>query len=72
MKTEKLYKYLGRNGSILSPVLLVSQEPIIMTKLEADKGKVLTNGSTCLRIKYAFLDEVDDWYEIDDPKGKKD
>lgn len=65
--TKKLYRYLGRNGTITSPILLENIEPITMYELRPGPGKVLTNGITTCNVKLVFVDEVDDWYEIDDP-----
>lgn len=70
MITEKMYRYLGRNGSITTPIKLENIAPISMVSLKSESGKILTNG---VRKSYAvivFEDEVDDWYEIED-NGQK-
>lgn len=72
MIKTKLYKYLGRNGNIVTPILLEKVEPIPMVKIIADAGKILTNGEEQIKIKTLFLDELEEWYEIDDPSVKKD
>ena len=72
MIKTKLYKYLGRNGNIVTPILLEKVEPIPMVKIVADAGKVLTNGEEQVKIKTLFLDELEEWYEIDNPLVKKD
>lgn len=72
MIKTKLYKYLGRNGNIVTPILLEKVEPIPMVKIVADAGKVLTNGEEQAKIKTLFLDELEEWYEIDNPLVKKD
>ena len=66
MNKTKIYKYLGRNGSIVSPILLEKVDPIPMLRLVAGPEKTLTNGMDRLKIVDVFLDEVEDWYEIDD------
>ena len=72
MIKTKLYKYLGRNGNIVTPILLEKVEPIPMVKIIADAGKILTDGKEQTKVKTLFLDELEEWYEIDDPLVKKD
>lgn len=66
MVKSKMYRYLGRNGIITSPILLDSIEPIPMLMLEASEGKVLTNGEVTVKSKLIFTDELEDWSEIDE------
>ena len=70
MTKSKMYRYLGRNGIITSPVLLEKVEPIAMYELRAAEGKVLSNGEEFAKIKLVFADELKDWIEIDDPDLK--
>jgi hypothetical protein len=65
MKKNKMYKYLGRNGNIITSILLEKIDPIPMVRLIADEGKVLTNGTEYTQIKDVFLDEAEEWSEID-------
>lgn len=44
MEITKMYRYLGRNGIITSPILIENSSPINMFNLKADEGKILTNG----------------------------
>ena len=67
MTKTKMYRYLGRNGIITSPVLLDKVEPIVMYELRAATGKLLTNGEKSLKSTLVFEDEMKDWTEIDDP-----
>ena len=67
MIKSKMYRYLGRNGIITSPVLLDKVEPIVMYELRASSGKLLTNGEKSLKSTLVFEDELKDWIEIDDP-----
>lgn len=66
MKKEKLYRYLGRNGTITTPVKLESTEPINMIRLRASKDKILTNGDKKVYTVLIFEDELSNWEEIDD------
>ena len=66
MNKIKMYRYLGRNGIITSPILLENIEPIIVYELHPDEGKILTNGEQTSKLKLVFEDELKDWYEIDD------
>lgn len=65
MVSEKMYKYIGRNGSITSTVLLENVSPIAMRRLMASSGKLLTNGRKRVKEVIVFEDEVEDWYEIE-------
>ena len=39
MITQKMYRYLGRNGTITSRILLENISPIEMISLQASQGK---------------------------------
>lgn len=45
MTQQKLYKYIGYNGTITSPVLLPEINCIKLIEIKADNGYYLTNGS---------------------------
>ena len=66
MITQKMYRYLGRNGTITSRILLENISPIEMISLQASQGKILTNGQQKVYSVLVFTDEVDDWYEIEE------
>lgn len=66
MKKTKMFRYLGRNGIITSPILLESIEPIPMLSLQASPGKWLTDGNEKVKTKLIFADELDNWSEIED------
>lgn len=67
MVKTKMYRYLGRNGIITSPVLLNSVEPIEMFLLRAGENKILTNGESFVKTVTVFADDLENWVEIDDP-----
>lgn len=66
MVKTKMYRYLGRNGIITSPILLEKVEPIAMLVLKASPGKLLTNGEVKVKEKMIFAEELKDWSEIDE------
>lgn len=66
MIKTKIYRYLGRNGIITSPIFLESIEPITMFKLIASEGKILTNGEEKTKAKLVFADEIENWFEVDE------
>lgn len=66
MVKTKMYRYLGRNGIITSPILLDSIEPIAMLQLKASEGKLLTDGNEKVKSKLIFADELENWSEIDE------
>ena len=65
MKKTVLYRYLGTNGTIESPVHLEDIYYVRLLKLQAGPGKVLTNGEQ--RVKYVTIAEadLDQWHEVD-------
>ena len=66
MKKIKKYKYIGRNGTLITSILIDGASKINMMCLIADKGKILTNGEKQLHSIYLYEDEVEEWTEIDD------
>ena len=66
MISKKMYRYLGRNGTITSDILLENISPISMIHLSASVGKILTDGNKKLYSVTIFEDEIANWYEIDD------
>lgn len=63
---KKKYKYLGRNGSIISEVQLENVPPIPMIEIRAEAGKILTNGLKKVYSVIIFEDELNNWKEIED------
>lgn len=66
MTQTKMYRYLGRNGIITSPIFLENIDPIPMLLLRASEGKILTNGIEKTKTKTIFIDEIENWFEIDE------
>ncbi len=63
MTTHKMYRYIGYNGTITSPVLLPTIDHLELVELKADNGKCLTDGD---RVVYSVIispDEVSLWTE---------
>ena len=66
MTTNKLYRYLGRNGILTTKILLDGINYIPMMMIKADEGKILTNGN---QVCYSIIveeTEVSNWREIAD------
>jgi hypothetical protein len=59
-----LYKYLGTNGTIISPIHLEDIYYIRLIELTSDDGKILTNGIEKTRYVVVSEDELNNWYEI--------
>ena len=66
MNKSKMYRYLGRNGIITSPIFLENIEPILMFRLTASDGKILTDGEEKVKTKLVFADEIENWVEVDE------
>lgn len=66
MTKQVMYKYLGTNGVIESPVHLEDIYYIRTNVLTADPGKLLTNGQLFRREVHCPDEEVEDWVEVID------
>ena len=67
MKKINRYRYLGKNGIITTSVLLEGNAPIMMYRLIADEGKVLTDGINNAYQVEIFVEDLEKWSEINDP-----
>ena len=65
MIKEKIYTYLGVNGTITSPVYLEGIYSVKKIRLIADENKILTNGSQRISSIIVPEDEISDWTEVD-------
>ena len=70
MTKQVLYRYLGTNGVIESPVHLEDIYFIRINVLTAAAGKILTDGQDFKKTVRCSDDEVEQWKEIAD-KGQK-
>lgn len=66
MKQKKCYKYIGRNGILVTQILIEDTKNIPMMELIADKGKILINGERKAHAITVELEDVDNWQEIAD------
>lgn len=64
MTQKKMYKYIGRNGTITSPVLLEDIKHIALMELRPAEGYLLTNGTLIKKFVTVHVDEVSEWSEI--------
>lgn len=65
MTQQKIYTYLGTNGTITSPVYLPEIYSIEKINLIADDKKVLTDGKKKVGSIIVLPEEVSKWTEID-------
>lgn len=65
MVKEKIYTYLGVNGTITSPVYLEGIYSVKKIRLIADANKILTNGSQRTSSITVPEDEAENWTEVD-------
>ena len=68
MTKEIYYRYLGTNGVIESTVHLEDIYYTRIIRLNADNGKILTNGKDKVYSIKVPEENVDQWFEIDDDK----
>ena len=66
MTKVKKYKYLGRNGVLVTRIIIDGVNYIPMMTLTADAGNILTNGETSVYSITVEADEVNLWREIPD------
>lgn len=68
MTKEKLYLYLGTNGTILSPVHLEDVYYVTKWRLTADNGKKLIKTGSKDSVYSAVIptDELSEWREVAD------
>lgn len=64
MTKQVLYKYLGTNGVIESPVHLEDIYYVRINVLTADAGKILTDGCNYKKTVRCSDDELELWREI--------
>lgn len=63
MKKQKVYKYIGYNGTITSPVLLPEISNLEYYEIYADNGYFLTNGEKNVQYALIQINEIDNWTE---------
>lgn len=68
MTKEIMYKYLGTNGTICSPVHLEDIYYIRLVRLTAENGKVLYKNGKNMHVISTLVpeDEVNEWTENED------
>lgn len=67
-----MYSYLGTNGTICSPVHLEDIYYTRKIRIVADINKLITkDGINLFRQITIPEDSVDEWYEVDIPKGQE-
>lgn len=69
MKKTKMYRYIGLNGTLTTYILLDGINYTLRYHLAADEGKILTNGNIKARVVEINAEDLDQWYEINDPEA---
>lgn len=70
MTKAKLYRYLGRNGTLTTRIQIEGASFIPMLKLTADEGKILTDGENKVYSVDIYEEELENWKEIADNTNK--
>lgn len=65
MTKTPIYRYLGTNGVIESPIFLEGIYSVHLVKLDASNGMVLTNGNASVRSITVPESETDKWSEVE-------
>ena len=71
MTKMEIYRYVGSNGVIDSPIKL-PMPYTLRYRLIADAGKELVNGDTTAMVIDVDASDVDNWSEQDAPKQTED
>ena len=66
MKKQVIYKYLGTNGIIETPIHLEDIYYTRLIELRAEEGMILTNGEIKKYLIRIPEEEVYLWYEVSD------
>lgn len=64
MTKQIIYRYLGTNGVLDTPIHIEDVYYVRMVKLRADRNKILTNGERTVTSVTVPEDEVNNWTEI--------
>ena len=66
MRTQVFYRYLGTNGTLLTPIHLEGAYSVKLIKIIADSDKMLTcdGGNTLRNSVLVPEDEVSNWVEV--------
>lgn len=64
MKKTIIYKYLGTNGILETPIHLEGIYSIKSYQLEADQNMLLTNGEKYAKFVQIPFDELNQWQEV--------
>lgn len=70
MKKMVMYRYLGTNGVIESPIHLEDIYYVRLLKLTADAGKMLTDGEVTKKLVTIPEADLDKWSEIEVDRSK--
>lgn len=65
MTHNVVYRYLGINGVVQTPVFIDGANGLKVNVLIADAGKALTNGKETKQQVFVADADVDKWKEID-------
>lgn len=71
MTKVEIYRYVGSNGVIDSPIKL-PMDYTLRYRLISGDGKELVNGDTVATVIDVDVDDLDKWVEQDAPKETKD
>ena len=66
MTKKVFYRYLGTNGVIDTPIHLEDIYYVRVISLQADEGKILTDGTRKMHSVRVAEENVDKWTEIPD------
>ena len=67
MIKSKLYRYIGKNGILTTPIQLEGVAYTELYHLTASPGKILTDGRVYSKWMDIEIEDMENWYEIDIP-----
>lgn len=64
MNRTLLYRYMGTNGVLTTPIHLEDIYYVRLVRLVADEGKILTNGTRQMQVITIPENEESQWSEV--------
>lgn len=64
MNRTLLYRYMGTNGVLTTPIYLEDIYYVRLVRLVADEGKILTNGTRQMQVITIPENEESQWSEV--------
>lgn len=65
MVVTKYYRYIGENGIMITPIRIPGATYVEVLRLQADKGKLITDGTIQILCQDIDPADLDKWSEVE-------